>query len=660
MLLSISSVFCLSFRKTGIALFLFFLLLSCPSTGEAWKHDISIPISEPNPAMVNAALQYYSSGGKSVTNLGEGSFSIQTDDDQVTGIHNTYYQTTFDLPMTRFILGTLNINFDGTRQIFEAHHSSYAGYQKYERKQIANAGGRRRDAYIMPYEDWQKKVAPKETEAVVNKINEIGTTFASARQGLNHFMGPIPFYVLTAFFLAQLTMCVYLRIFSSPESQSVSMISHVLRYFVFLMALLLYRNLVIYGINLSNMITELLMPEEAQTAMMKSSLLSIVSNSVSSNTIGDFFFYIFRSLAYLSIKILLIIRDVVLSMTTLLGPMCISIGYFSIPKENLDFLRKFLSGWIESFVKVLMWGPFAALAIMCMTMISIISKMGSVGVLTMAIFGISILFVAKDIPKMTDSMSGVALMALVGALAPLTGKAMGMGVRGTAAVAGTGMVLAGRGTVVAAGAVGAGATKVIKETYGRFSGGGGANLPAAGGATAGGAATGAGVAAAGVAAGAAVASSASAGNSPKKTADTGSPAVPKSEQARINGRKEALDKTLSENQINAAEMEAAIKAMRADPRLSDSEEMQDGLAKMETAFGNMQKAGIPMNGGSLLEIAQGAKPILGKASVANAILSVLKTKDAKMYRVMDKMSSLMQKELDEMAQEAAQNRAGGS
>jgi len=67
-----------------------------------------------------------------------------------------------------------------------------------------------------------------------------------------------------------------------------------------------------------------------------------------------------------------------------------------------------------------------------------------------------------------------------------------------------------------------------------------------------------------------------------------------------------------------------------------------------------------MNGGSLLEIAQGAKPILGKASVANAILSVLKTKDAKMYRVMDKMSSLMQKELDEMAQEAAQNRAGGS
>ena len=94
-----------------------------------------------------------------------------------------------------------------------------------------------------------------------------------------------------------------------------------------------------------------------------------------------------------------------------------------------------------------------------------------------------------------------------------------------------------------------------------------------------------------------------------------------SEQAKINGQKEALDKTLSENQINAAEMEAAIKAMRADPRFSDSEEMQDGLAKMETAFGNMQKAGIPMNGGSLLEIAQGAKPILGKASVANAILS---------------------------------------
>lgn len=659
MLLSISSVFCLSFRKTGIALFLFFLLLSCPSTGEAWKHDISIPISEPNPAMVNAALQYYSSGGESVTNLGEGSFSIQTDDDQVTGIHNTYYQTTFDLPMTRFILGTLNINFDGTRQIFEAHHSSYAGYQKYERKQIANAGGRRRDAYIMPYEDWQKKVAPKETEAVVNKINEIGTTFASARQGLNHFMGPIPFYVLTAFFLAQLTMCVYLRIFSSPESQSVSMISHVLRYFVFLMALLLYRNLIIYGINLSNMITELLMPEEAQTMMMKSSLLSIVSNSVSNNTIGDFFFYIFRSLAYLSVKILLIIRDVVLSMTTLLGPMCISIGYFSVPKESLDFLRKFLSGWIESFVKVLMWGPFAALAIMCMTMISIIGKMGSVGVLTMAIFGISILFVAKDIPKMTDSMSGVALMALVGALAPLAGKAMGIGVRGTAVVAGTGAVLAGRGTVMAAGAVGAGATKVIKETYGRFSGGGGANLPAAGGATASGTTAGAGVAA-GIAAAGAVTSSVSTGSGSKATGSAGKSAVSQSEQARINGQTEALDKTLSENQINAAEMEAAIKAMRADPRFSDSKEMQDGLAKMETAFGNMQEAGIPMNGGSLLEIAQGAKPILGKASVANAILSVLKTKDAKMYRVMDKMSSLMQKELDEMAQEAAQNRAGGS
>lgn len=644
-------------RKIGTVLLLSAAFLSCPSAGEAWKHDIGVTVSQPSQSMVNATVKYYSSGGSTVTDLGEGSFSVQTDDDQVTGIHNTYYQTTFDLPMTRFILGTLKINFDGMRQIVEGYTFSDEAYAHYiEKGQLENIAI---EFKPMSKEDWIKDRAPGATKAITEQIGKVQDKFSSARFGLNHFMGPIPFYVLTAFFLAQLTMCVYLRIFSSPESQSVSMISHVLRYFVFLMALLLYRNLIIYGINLSNMITELLMPEEAQTMMMKSSLLSIVSNSVSSNTIGDFFFYIFRSLAYLSVKILLIIRDVVLSMTTLLGPMCISIGYFSVPKESLDFLRKFLSGWIESFVKVLMWGPFAALAIMCMTMISIIGKMGSVGVLTMAIFGISILFVAKDIPKMTDSMSGVALMALVGALAPLAGKAMGMGVRGTAVVAGTGAVLAGRGTVMAAGAVGAGATKVIKETYGRFSGGGGANLPAAGGSTASGTTAGAGVAA-GIAAAGAVTSSVSTGSGSKATGSAGKSAVSQSEQARINGQTEALDKTLSENQINAAEMEAAIKAMRADPRFSDSKEMQDGLAKMETAFGNMQEAGIPMNGGSLLEIAQGAKPILGKASVANAILSVLKTKDAKMYRVMDKMSSLMQKELDEMAQEAAQNRAGGS
>lgn len=326
------------------------------------------------------------------------------------GAHNTFYQNAIDMPLTRFALGNVELNIEGFRRLMEESKSKFS------------------------------------------RFDELEEIFDFAPRVFQHLMIRIPFLVLFIAFMAQLIVVGYHGMLHENGFRAVPLQGIFFRFLFFVMALMFYTKYIPGLITFSNIIANFIVPVETQDAMMSSILASSVFPALVPSqtfTLGNMMAVFFRTLAYICIKILIIARDTLMLMCVLTGPLCIALGYFTTyGQQGNDPLRSYLSGWVKTFATLLFWGPLAAMVLNSQVIIGMLSGAGEVSASATAIFGIASLFVAKDIPKMSEQFGAAALASMAALLAPTTamlfGGSLSHGVRGMGYLGGRGLRGLGR------------------------------------------------------------------------------------------------------------------------------------------------------------------------------------------------------------------------
>ena len=275
-------------------------------------------------------------------------------------------------------------------------------------------------------------------------LSAVSTINANAGKVFRFLTGPLGAILLIIAFMCQVAMIGYNGLMHDRGFSAVPLQAVVFRLIIFLLAIGFFRTYVSGLITFSNYMSNTILPMGTQTHLMGSITAASATIGDGSVSIGSLVGTFFRILAYVCVKILLVMRDVLMSLTIVTGPTCIALGYFSTYGSQ-EPMREYLSGWIKSFTALLLWGPFAALVLNAMGITSILTTAGEVSSVASGIFGLAALFAAKDIPKMSDEFGNIALASLIGMIAPAVSK-ISVGGAGSAMVVGGSLAFRGTKT----------------------------------------------------------------------------------------------------------------------------------------------------------------------------------------------------------------------
>ena len=314
--------------------------------------------------------------------------SLVDDKDPSVGIYNTSYSNAIDTPMVKYVLGSGKLNIANMYQAL--------GFRRHgERIQIV-------------LEEAQKSIR-------------------------DLLMLQVPVYILFLMFFLQLVCIGYLK-FTNEESigDRINFLSTVPRLVLYLLMILVFPYVVSAAITISNYISNAIVPIESQTMLMSnisSKPAAVVPGSVTGEAFDSFVVWICRALTYLAIKILLIARDMFLTVSIIVGPICIALGYFTRYRDP-DYVHQFLSGWLESFIKILFWGPLAAIMLFCLGTLSVLTSMDLLSHMAIVITGLAFVYAAGNLPNMAEKMSSVAVLGLMTAMSSKLLTGLGLGLRG--------------------------------------------------------------------------------------------------------------------------------------------------------------------------------------------------------------------------------------
>lgn len=336
------------------------------------------------------------------------------------GVTGTLYQTTNDMPLTYFVLDLAPIDIS----------SFFAGSLK--AAEIQYAGRPRLLASI------KEKITTMQLE----QGPAMEQAISGAKDGFKLMFTTIPFMILSLMFMFQLLNLAYAHLTDPLVAGRFSVWTYVVRLIVFFIAIAFFVPVVRWAVEFSNAAADFLVSVGEQNKINTLILYKLIATKPGSNvgTLGAILSYLMRSLAYISIKILLILRDTLMAVTILVGPVCIAIGYYSsVTTPEGDPIRGYLSGWLENFMKLLFWGPFAAIMMSCMGIFILINTLEGISLMYIIVMSLAFLVAARGIPNLADKMSAVSVLAIMGIIMPavgaLTGGAVGLG--------GTGVWLAG-------------------------------------------------------------------------------------------------------------------------------------------------------------------------------------------------------------------------
>lgn len=330
------------------------------------------------------------------------------------GVSNTTFSSFFYLPVTHFVLGGTNTN-----DIFSA-----AGDKSQNWIKLTNQ-----------YQQLESR-SSKEVSAIVTKIRQAtagaANAVAKAQKSIGDVITKLPFILLCMVFMFQILIYVIALLTHQREAMQVSIMGELARFITFMFLLVFYKAWTRELIFFTNMFIDAICPLEQQKAIT-STITNYTSSGLSASgmSIPDFFAYIFRFLGYLSIKILIITRDLFLATTIVIGPFAISLGFLRTYNGSESFFD-YLTGWFSGFVKMLLWGFYGTIVLYCMAIVCMISGVGSVSGVAVAIFGLASMKMAQSVPRIADDMSSLAVTAGVGT--SVGGMLMGsaaMGAMGT-------------------------------------------------------------------------------------------------------------------------------------------------------------------------------------------------------------------------------------
>lgn len=380
--------------------------------------EIGTTTSYPSQEKLDAVLARIKGTTSNTTSDGIIGVSGADQNDPAAGIYNTSYTNAIDTPMVKYVLGYGKINAAGiytlTKEIAIQSAVSSASL-------LANMGSNNK--YYEP--DTSSIEASNEMKyiALSNESAVVQTMLDEAQNSIvNLLMRDVPLYILILMFLLQLCCIGYLK-FTNEEGigARLNYLSTVPRLVLYIALIVLFPHLVGSAITISNYISNAILPIESQELLMAN--ISGRVNAVNGGAeIKGWAMMICRALTYMAIKILLIARDMFLSITIIVGPTCIALGYFTRYRDP-DYIHQFFTGWLENFIKILFWGPLAAIMLFCLGAVSVLTSMDMMSAIATVVTAFAFVFAASNLPNMAEKVSSVAVMGVLSAVvAPMIQK----------------------------------------------------------------------------------------------------------------------------------------------------------------------------------------------------------------------------------------------
>ena len=377
-------------------------------------HPVTYPSASSGSEIVSQILS--NAEGPTWENTGGGSDAAQQIasykiKEQLNLVTFSSYRNVGDMPITRAVLGTAGFNLHFWPEVAEAL------------KENVPSGD-----FISAYnksKELEKNVIPR-AQVVVNHAQNI----------LPGIIYPISVKIMTLMFAIQL-----ISTFLSSQKGTSQFFVDIARFMFFFIMIVTFRVWVVIVLDVFNFCGYMISPWGGQEEMQK----ALVAAGRSGGLIdilkpSELIYGIMRWVAYASIRVLLVSRDVLLGVSLVIGPICVAMGYLSLYSQN-DFIKGFLAGWMQAFFKLQFWGIFAGIAMIGLSIVSFLTNMNATDPLTLFITGIAFVHVAYNIPKISDNMSAVVISSVVmatvsmaatrgaGQGASAAGSAVGSGVR---------------------------------------------------------------------------------------------------------------------------------------------------------------------------------------------------------------------------------------
>lgn len=317
------------------------------------------------------------------------------------------YQSMLDLKMTKYVLG--NVEYK-TEKFFSSIDSLVNSDQRKVLSVLRdNVGG------ASGFDEKMKRNSDVLTKGLMLYV-------------------PLGFLVLG--FAIQLAIMMYGHLTSN---RSVAVSAAVIRFVVYMFVIMFYRSWISFTIDFFSVISNAVVPVEAEMYVTSNLLSTAAISDMNTGLFAGYVASFARYLGYLAVQILMIMRDVFLSISVIFGPLIIAISFPSTGEGNkeIDFGRNMLSGWIEGFVRLMLWAPIASACIVILGMTTILSAIGAQSALAVIVMALSMMFACTKVPNLAEKMSGQGLASVYALLGGTVMSSAGKAVTGTISVTGS-------------------------------------------------------------------------------------------------------------------------------------------------------------------------------------------------------------------------------
>jgi len=321
------------------------------------------------------------------------------------------YMTVGDMPITRAVLGTAKFNMRFWPEVANTLADNMVSGTFIDARNKANA---------------------LTENGVISRAEAVA---AHAQGILSNVIYPIALSILAVVFIVQIIATYF-----SSRTQVTHYAVHFFRLMFFIMAIYFFKIWVVMLLDIFNFAGYLISPWGGQADMQRSLVKAAQTGKAFDwLSLTSIVTAIMRWASYMAIKVLLISRDVMLAVTLVTGPICLAMGYLSLYTQN-DFVKGFLSGWLQNFFKFQFWGVFSSIALIGLSIVDFLAKTGSAEPLVVFITGIAFVHAAFNIPKLADNMSSVVISSvLMATLSMAATRGAGMAASGAAGAASSGV-----------------------------------------------------------------------------------------------------------------------------------------------------------------------------------------------------------------------------
>lgn len=313
------------------------------------------------------------------------------------------YDQTSSMPFTKFLLGTASVDIKGLMTMSAAIRNAMSGAT-----------------------DMRKIVGDLAQDEIHKSVTEeMDRTLAEAQEALRWVMTQLPLLVLFMMYFLQTLSLAVGKLIGSKSARNVSHFKCLLRFFIFLTALLFFRPAAMWLIDAFNLLSLALASIAEQRAVMSMvvcSVFNVIKENSTALSMGALIMTIAGWVVQMSFLVMLVTRDVLMGFSLVMGPTCIVLGYFQNMTSESNPLGNFFTGWCGNFVKLLLWGIIAAMMMLALGMYSVLSPFMTSSVVGMAVMAMAFVYAAGSIPNYSERMSALVmtsvLMAVPNAVSP--------------------------------------------------------------------------------------------------------------------------------------------------------------------------------------------------------------------------------------------------